>query len=64
MDTGKKEDAIAELVRNPLSRRRFGQQMVTAAAGAAGLSLFSSEQLWAQSGLTDVDILNFALNLE
>src|SRR5687767_1708089 len=57
--------AITELVNNPVNRREFGRRAVAtglwAAVGGAALGLPSVAQ--AQS-ITDVDILNFALNLE
>jgi hypothetical protein len=60
-----KTEAVTELIRNPVNRREFGKRAVAtglwAAVGGAALALPSDAQ--AQS-LTDVDILNFALNLE
>src|SRR5687767_5582619 len=57
--------AITELVNNPVNRREFGRRAVAtglwAAVGGAALGLPSVAQ--AQS-ITDIDILNFALNLE
>jgi len=59
-----KTSAIKELVANPLSRRTFAKRAMAGgmlAAVATGIGLPSDAD--AQS-LTDVDILNFALNLE
>lgn len=60
-----KTEAVTELISNPVNRREFGKRAVAtglwAAVGTAALGLPSDAQ--AQS-LTDVDILNFALNLE
>lgn len=58
-------EAVTEIISNPVNRREFGKRAVAtglwAAVGTAALGLPSDAQ--AQS-LTDVDILNFALNLE
>jgi hypothetical protein len=60
-----KTGAVTELINNAVNRREFGKRAVAtglwAAVGAATLGLPSDAR--AQS-LTDVDILNFALNLE
>jgi hypothetical protein len=59
-----KAEALDSLVRNPLHRRDFAKKIATGALALAGTAaLPGSVQLLAQS-LTDVDILNFALNLE
>ena len=56
-----KQEALEDLVASPVSRRKFAKSAVAAgfAIGAAGLT----SEAQAQS-ITDVDILNFALNLE
>ncbi len=68
-----KKEALEELVDNPISRRSFAKRIGMISAGLAGTSLLSGTLVKAvaqQSGinasaaLTDVDILNFALNLE
>ncbi|HYB96903.1 MAG TPA: ferritin-like domain-containing protein, partial [Vicinamibacterales bacterium] len=63
--TNEKTGAITELINNSVNRREFGKRAVAtglwAAVGAATLGLPSDAN--AQS-ITDVDILNFALNLE
>lgn len=64
--TNEKTGAITQLISNPVNRREFGKRAVAtglwAAVGTAALGLPSDAQ--AQSTITDVDILNFALNLE
>jgi hypothetical protein len=60
--------ALEELVSNPVSRRTFAKAALGSGvfAGVTGLfrSPFGSAVVEAQSGITDLDILNFALNLE
>src|SRR5687767_14834293 len=60
-----KSAAITELINNPVNRREFGRRAVAtglwAAVGVAAIGLPSDAE--AQS-IADVDILNFALNLE
>lgn len=59
-----KPDAIQNLVNSPLHRREFAWRMATGALAVAGAAaLPGAANLMAQS-VTDVDILNFALNLE
>lgn len=59
-----KTDALQDLVDSPVSRRNFAIRTMGAGLGLGGAMLLGgSEQVLAQ-GLTDVDILNFALNLE
>lgn len=61
-----KTAAITEIISNPVSRRDFGKRAMAggmwAAAATAGVVSATSEAE-AQS-ITDIDILNFALNLE
>jgi hypothetical protein len=59
-----KQTFLQDLVANPVSRRAFAQRVVAAGVASAGLGMFANAELLAQSGVTDVDILNFALNLE
>ncbi len=62
-----KRNALEELVHNPVSRRNFGQKILGTGvlAGVSALvgTTIGSTVVEAQS-LSDVDILNFALNLE
>ena len=60
-----KQEALQDLVASPVSRRKFAKSAMTAgfAIGAAGLIDGTTSEAEAQS-ITDVDILNFALNLE
>ncbi len=60
-----KQDVLEDLVENAVSRRKFAKSALAAgfAIGAVGLVDGGSSEAQAQS-LTDVDILNFALNLE
>ncbi len=68
-----KKEALEELIDNPISRRSFAKRVGMISAGVAGTSLLGGSLVKAvaqQSGIsaagaiTDVDILNFALNLE
>jgi hypothetical protein len=60
-----KQDALQELVESGVSRRKFAKAAIAAGftIGAAALIDGSQSDAEAQS-ITDVDILNFALNLE
>lgn len=60
-----KQEVLEDLVENAVSRRKFAKSALAAgfAIGAAGLVDGASSEAQAQS-ITDVDILNFALNLE
>lgn len=60
-----KQDALQDLVSSAVSRRKFAKSALAAGftIGAAGLIDGTSSEARAQ-GITDVDILNFALNLE
>lgn len=57
-----KTDALQDLVDSPVSRRAFAMRTMGAGLGLGG-ALLMSDDVTAQ-GITDVDILNFALNLE
>ena len=46
------------------NRREFARRIATAAMASAGLALVTARDASAQSAPTDIDILNFALNLE
>lgn len=57
--------AISQLVTDEGARRRFLKHLGIAGLGAASIGLMTkSENVFAQSTVTDVDVLNFALNLE
>jgi hypothetical protein len=66
IEMSEKTTAVCELIKSSVNRREFGKRAIAtgmwAAVGAAALG-HSSAVVDAQS-LTDVDILNFALNLE
>ena len=59
-----KKQELDDLVNSAVSRRAFAQRVVAAGVATAGLGIFSTTSAWAQGGPSDVDILNFALNLE
>jgi hypothetical protein len=66
-----KTQFLEDLVESPVSRRSFAKRIGLASAGLTGAGVLGttllsglSEQAQAQGTLTDVDILNFALNLE
>ena len=64
MDKTEKREYLEELVSSGLARREFAKKMVAGSLAAYGaVALGNSAGLLAQS-ITDVDILNFALNLE
>lgn len=54
---------VRQLVQDGVSRRRFARTIVGGIAASGAVVLTAEQELRAQS-LTDVDILNFALNLE
>jgi ferritin-like protein len=59
-----KRQGMERLVSSPLARRDFAKRMMLGGVAAYGaVALGNSAELLAQ-GITDVDILNFALNLE
>lgn len=59
-----KTHALQELVESPVSRRAFAKRTMGAGLAAGGAMLMGSTSLLDAQGITDVDILNFALNLE
>ncbi len=59
-----KTDALHDLVANPVSRRAFAKNAMGAGLGIGGAMLMGVGTSLNAQGLTDVDILNFALNLE
>lgn len=64
MEKNDKKHTIEGLVSNPVSRRRFAQAAVASGLWAAGTTLWGGNDALSAQGITDVDILNFALNLE
>lgn len=63
MSNGEKARALENLVDNGLHRREFAKKMFAGSLAAAGAIAMADVDLVAQR-VTDVDILNFALNLE
>ncbi|BCS34943.1 hypothetical protein TBR22_A41690 [Luteitalea sp. TBR-22] len=59
-----KLEHLERLVDDGVSRRAFARTMMRGAAGVGGVLALGSAEEAAAQGLTDVDILNFALNLE
>lgn len=59
-----KSEALRSLADSPVSRRDFARRTMGASIGVGGAMLLgASDDVMAQS-ITDVDVLNFALNLE
>lgn len=63
MENTAKREQLEELVSSPLARRQFAKRMLMGTAAAYGVVALGNTDALAQS-ITDVDILNFALNLE
>jgi len=60
-----KTEAIGELIANPVNRRDFGKRaMATGLWAAVGAAVIGQNTPVSAQSITDVDILNFALNLE
>lgn len=59
-----KTQHLQDLVDSSVSRRRFARNVLLGGMGVAATAALSSDDLLAQAGITDIDILNFALNLE
>ena len=64
MKQSEKRRALENLVDSSVSRRAFAQKVLATGVASAGLGMFANTAAWAQSGISDTDILNFALNLE
>ena len=64
MEKSEKKEALERLVSSPLARREFAKRVMIGGVAACGVAaLGGSTNLLAQNA-GDVDILNFALNLE
>lgn len=60
-----KTEAIGELIANPVNRRDFAKRaMATGLWAAVGAAVVGQQTPVSAQTITDVDILNFALNLE
>ncbi|MEO8521855.1 MAG: ferritin-like domain-containing protein [Acidobacteriota bacterium] len=59
-----KAEALKSLVSNPLHRREFAKKMAMGAFAVAGVAALPGSVNLKADGITDIDILNFALNLE
>lgn len=59
-----KAQHLQTLVDSGASRRRFARSVMLGGLGVAATAAIGTDDLLAQAGITDVDILNFALNLE
>lgn len=59
-----KTEQLQDLVDSGVSRRRFARNVLLGGLGVTAATALSTDDLLAQAGITDRDILNFALNLE